>query len=192
MAFNDISILISLLAIFIAVGGFLFNWKLDQRKLTVKLKSDELTHFDDKNPFHEYITIFAYNNGQRPVTITNYNFKLNGTLLNETKSNSKNEKNNLNLKNNIKADFELIHVIKQGGTCFFKIKSSKLFQYLINNKYNGKVKVSGFYEGADGEIYESELFYLDTDNKQVKICKSWRRTLKNSFARFQSALKNFP
>jgi hypothetical protein len=157
--------------IFLSVVSILYTKQQNKRRIEVNIKVD-LSRF---KRFEEIcyieIELSAFNSGFRSVALINYEFLVNGKIIDFTFYDSykdPSKENGYILISPINND-KLPHALKEGEMTVSRINAAELAQALKNKRVNkkrlnGKIQLSGYFETAQNKkIYSKPIeFNIDT------------------------------
>jgi len=155
-----VSLIFSGIAIFISV----YNFYQSIRKMEVDLWFDN----EDKPK----VSIYAYNPGQRPVTLIKFKYTINGKPsdiregLHETDPSKYDGASAYNTGFDKKIDFP--YVLKGGEAVFITQNAMNLAGTLHYKDFSGKIKLSAYFETTQKKIYKSKSI-IDFDIEKYRI-----------------------
>lgn len=162
---NITTIIIAFSGVFLSIISILYTKQQNKRRIEVNLKIDfsRFARFEEICDIE--IELSAFNSGFRSVAIINYEFLVNGKIIDFTFYDSykdPSKENGYILINPVSKDV-LPHALKEGEITVTKINAGLLAQVLKNKRVNkkrleGTVELSGYYETAQNKkIYSKPV-----------------------------------
>ena len=156
--------------VILSLFSILYTKQQNNRRLDVNLKFNAPNFIITEEPSEIFLELSAFNSGFRFVAIIDYEFLVNGEIIEfDINANYPHpiKKNSLILISPTSKDI-LPHVLKEGEITFTTITAVELARVLKNKRFNkkrltGKVNISGHYETAHKKIYKSEHIEFNLD-----------------------------